>query len=91
MYVEGYIVFAFPFIFSHVCSSFRHIPGTRVKVFASKFIRPYIIWILSWILFIFGIMVDIGLKVYSVASQPQGLTLRSRSQNFHIKVKIFAR
>ena len=80
----GYIVFAFPFVCSfvrsYVCSfvclfvrsyihsSFRH----RVKVFALKFIRPHILTTLWWISFIFGMMVDIGLKFLSVPSPPRG-------------------
>ena len=35
-------------------------------------------------------MVIIGVKFYSVPSPNRGLTLRSGSQNFHIRVKIFA-
>ena len=44
----------------------------RVKVFALKFIRPHILKTLWWISFIFGMMVDIGLKFLSAASPPQG-------------------
>ena len=76
----GYIVFAFPFVglsvrsYVHlfIRSSFRHIRGHRVKVFALKFIRPDILKTLWWISFIFGLMVDIGLKFLSAPSQPQG-------------------
>ena len=68
----GYIVFAFPFVrsFVHtfVCSSFCH----RVKIFALKFIRRHILKTLWWISFIFGMMVDIGLKFLSAPSQPLG-------------------
>ena len=72
-YVEEYIFFGFSvhsFICSYVLSSFCHVHGTRVKVFASKFIRHYIIKTLYGISFIFGMMVDIGLKFYSVPSPP---------------------
>ena len=63
---------------------------TLVDTFASKFIRPYIIKTLWWILSVYGMMLDTGLKFYSAPSPNWGLTLRSRSQtlNFHIKVKI---
>ena len=68
----GYIVFAFPFVRSFVRtfvrSSFRH----RVKVFALKFIRPQILKTLWWISFIFGMMVDIGLKFLSAPSPTRG-------------------
>ena len=80
----GYIVFAFPFVSSFVCmfvrtficlfvhscvcSFFRH----RVKVFGLKFIRPHILKTLWWISFIFGMMVDIGLKFLSAPSPTQG-------------------
>ena len=50
------------FISSFVRSSFRH----RVKVFVLKFIRPHILKTLWWISFIFGMMVDIGLKCVKV-------------------------
>ena len=43
----------------------------RVKVFALKFIRPHILETLWWISFIFGMMVDIGLKFLSAPSPPQ--------------------
>ena len=59
----GYIVLAFQF----VRSSFSH----RVKVFALKFIRPHNLKTLWWILFIFGMMVDIGLKFLSAPSPPR--------------------
>ena len=72
----GYIVFAFPFVrlfvpmFIRSCvrSSFRH----KVKVFALKFIRLHILKTLWWISFIFGMMVDIGLKFLSALSPPRG-------------------
>ena len=84
----GYIVLAFPFVRSFVCtffrsfvrscvcsyvrsfirSSFRH----RVKVFALKLIRPHILKTLRWISFIFGMMVDIGLKFLSAPSPSRG-------------------
>ena len=54
----------------YICSSFHHILDTRVKAFALKFIRPYIIKTLCWISFILGMMVDISLKFYSVPSTP---------------------
>ena len=44
----------------------------RVKVFALKFIRPHILKTLRWISFIFGLMVDIGLKVLLAPSPPRG-------------------
>ena len=44
----------------------------RVKVFALKFIRPHILKTFRWISFIFGMMVDIGLKFLSAPSPPQG-------------------
>ena len=44
----------------------------RVKVFALKFIRPHILKTLWWISFIFGMMVDIGLKFLSAPSPPRG-------------------
>ena len=78
--MSGYIVFAFSFVRSFVrtfvrsfvcmfvCSSFRH----RVKVFTLKFIRPPILKTLWWISFIFGMMVDIGLKFLSAPSPPWG-------------------
>ena len=56
--------------------------------FVSKFIRPYITKILWLISFVFCMMVDIGIMFYSVLSPSLGMTLRS--QNFHVKVKIFA-
>ena len=56
------------YVRSFVCSSFRH----RVKVFALKFIRPHILKTLWWILFIYGMMVDIGLKFLSAPSPPRG-------------------
>ena len=43
----------------------------RVKVFALKFIRPHILKTLWWISFIFGMMVDIGLKFISAPSPPR--------------------
>ena len=97
----GYIVFAFPFVRSFVCtyihsfvhSSFRH----RVKVFALKFIRPHILKTLWWISFIFGMMVDIGLKFLSAPSPPRGwpwgqghrlriFIKKSQGQSFCVKV-----
>ena len=102
----GYIVFAFPFVPSYVhsfvrsfvctfvrsCvrSSFRH----RVKVFALKFIRPRILKTLWWISFIFGMMVDLGLKFLSAPSPPrewpwgQGHGLRIFIKK--VRVKVFA-
>ena len=56
------------FVRTFVRSSFRH----RVKVFALKFIRPHILETLWWISFIFGMMVDIGLKVLSAPSPSLG-------------------
>ena len=44
----------------------------RVKGFALKFIRPHILKTLWWISFIFGMMVDIGLKFLSAPSPPRG-------------------
>ena len=44
----------------------------RVKVFALKFIRPHILKTLWWMSFIFGMMVDIGLKFLSAPSPPRG-------------------
>ena len=97
----GYIVFAFPFVRSYVRSivrsfvhsSFRH----RVKVFVLKFIRPHILKILWWIPFIFGMMVDIGLKFLSAPSPPRGwpwgqghglriFIKKSQGQSFCVKV-----
>ena len=74
-FVEGYIVFAFLFVCMYVRSfirwSFRrHVRGTRVKVFVPKFIRPYIIKTLWWISFLFGMMVDLGLKFYWLPYPP---------------------
>ena len=43
-----------------------------VEVFALKFIRPHILKTLWWISFIFGMMVDIGLKFLSAPSPPRG-------------------
>ena len=91
----GYIVFAFPFSRSYVHSyvrSFRH----RVKVFA-LFIRPHILETLWWILFIFGMMVDIGLKFLAAPSPPRGwpwgqghglriFIKKSQGQSFCVKV-----
>ena len=76
----GYIVFAFPsvrsfigtFVHLFVHSSFRYVRGQGVKDFALKFIRPHILKTLWWISFIFGLMVDIGLKFLSASSPPQG-------------------
>ena len=97
----GYIVFAFllvrmfvrSYVHSFVCSSFHH----RVRVLAFKFIRPHILKTLWWISFIFGMMVDIGLKFLSAPSPPwgwpwgQGHGLRifikkSQGQSFCVKV-----
>ena len=44
----------------------------RVKVFALKFIRSHILKALWWISFIFGMMIDIGLKFLSAPSPPRG-------------------
>ena len=96
----GYIVFTFPFVLSFVCtfvrlfvrlcvcSSFRH----RVKVFALKFIRPHILKTLWWISFIFGMMVDIGLKFLSAPSPPRGWPLGQGHRIFRkkVRVKVFA-
>ena len=65
-----------PFVRTYFCSyvrlfvrsSFRH----RVKVFVLMFIRPHILKTLWWISFIFGMMVEIGLKFLSAPSPPQG-------------------
>ena len=76
-----------------VRSSFRH----RVKVFALKFIRPHILKTLWWILFIYGMMVDIGLKFLSAPSPPWGwpweqghglwiFVKKSQGQSFCVKV-----
>ena len=46
-----------------------------VKVFTLKFIRPHTLKTLWWISFIFGMMVDIGLKFLSAPSPPQGWPL----------------
>ena len=81
------------FVHTFVRLSFRH----RVKVFALKFIRPHILKTLWWISFIFGMMVDIGLKFLSAPSPPwgwpwaQGHGLRifvkkSQGQSFCVKV-----
>ena len=81
------------FIRSFIRMSFHH----RVKVFALKFIRPHILKILWWISFIFGMMVDIGLKFLSAPSPPrvwpwgQDHRLRifikkSQGQSFCVKV-----
>ena len=100
----GYIVFAFPFVCSFlrtyvrsfvcsfVCSSFRH----RVRVFVLKFIRPHILKTLWWISFIFGMMVDIGLKFLSAPSPLRGwpwgqghglrIFIKSQGQSFCVKV-----
>ena len=72
----GYLVFAFPFVRPsvrsyerpYVRSSFRY----RVKVFALKFIGPHILKTLWWISFIFGMIVDIGLKFLSAPSPTRG-------------------
>ena len=57
-----------PFVCRFVHSSFHH----RVKVLGLKFIRPHILKTLRWISFIFGMMVDIGLKFLSAPSPLQG-------------------
>ena len=67
-----------------------------VKVFALKFIRPHILETLWWISFIFGMMVDTGLKFLSAPSPPQcwpwsqghGLRIfiKSQGQSFCVKV-----
>ena len=78
---------------SFIHSSFRH----RVKVFALKFIRPHILKTLWWISFIFGMMVDIGLKFLSAPSPPHGwpwgqghglriFIKKSQGQSFCVKV-----
>ena len=59
-------LFVRTYVRSFVRSSFRH----RVKVFALKFIRPHILKILLWISFIFGMIVDIGLKFYQHHPHP---------------------
>ena len=56
------------FVRTFVRLSFRH----RVKVFALKFIRLHILKTLWWISFLFGMMVDIGLKFISAPSLPRG-------------------
>ena len=90
-YVEGYIVFAFPLVRTFDCSFVRlcvMFVDTRVKVFALKFIRPYIIKTLWWISSIFGMNGRYaGLKFYLVPSPCWSLTLSSRPQNFHKKRK----
>ena len=50
-----------------VCTYVRSFLRHRVKVFVLKFIRPHILKTL-WISFIFGMMVDIGLKFLSAPS-----------------------
>ena len=47
----------------------------RVKVFTLKFIRPHILKTLWWISFIFGMMVDIGLKFLLAPSPSRGWSL----------------
>ena len=67
--VRSYVrTFVRTFVRLFVRSSFRH----RVKVFALKFIRPHILKTLWWISFIFGMMVDIGLKFLSAPSPAKG-------------------
>ena len=79
-FVRSYVrLFVRSYVRSFVRSSFRH----RVKVFALKFIRPHILKTLWWILFIYGMMVDIGLKFLSAPSSPRvTLGTRSRTLNF---------
>ena len=73
----------------YVCLSFRHIRRTRVKIFASKFIRPYMIKTLHWISFIFGMKVNTGLMFYAVPTSCSDLDVSvtdlefsNKSQNF---------
>ena len=93
-YVEGYVDFAFPFVYLYVhsflCSSYRHVRGTRVKSFCVQVYKtlhykdPLMDFIYIWY--------DDRYRFYSVPSPTQGLTLKTRSRNwnFHIKIKIFA-
>ena len=60
----------------------------RVKVFVLKFIRPHILKTLRWISFIFGMMVDIGLKFYQHHPHPEG-DLGVKVMNFYKIVKVF--
>ena len=75
-FVRTYVrSFVCTYVRSFVHSSFGH----RVKVFALKFIRPHILKTLWWISFIFGMMVDIGLKFFISTIPTPGVTLGSRS------------
>ena len=66
------------------------IKKVRVKVFVLKFIRPHILKTLWWISFIFGMMVDIGLKFLSAPSPPRGWPLgHGHRQNFYKKFFVF--
>ena len=93
----GYIVFAFPFVHLYVRSFVRSSFCHRVKVFALQFIRPHILKILWWISFIFGMMIDIGLKFLSAPSPTRGwpwgqghglrtFIKKSHGQSFCVKV-----
>ena len=60
------------FVSLFVLHSFIRLSVTGSKFFALKFIRPHILKTLRWISFIFGMMVDIGLKFLSAPSLPRG-------------------
>ena len=54
--------------------------STNVKVFALKFLVDHYFFMCKWIEFIFGMMIDTGLKFLSAVSAPMTVTLGSRSQ-----------
>ena len=50
-----------------------------------KFLGPHYFQTLWWTWFMFGMMIDIGLKLYTVPSPAPYMTLRSRSWIFMLK------
>ena len=48
--------------------------------FTLKFLGPHFFQTLWWIWFMFGTMIDTGLKFYAVPFTPPYMTLKSRSQ-----------
>ena len=88
--VYSFCLFVHLFVSAFICSSFCHVYGTRVKVFASKFRRHYIIKTLWWISFIFGMVVDIGQKFFSVPPHPgPDLEVKIMDLEFSYKSKNF--
>ena len=89
----GYIVFAFPLVRSYVRSFvcpcvLSFIFQSQGQSFCVKVYKTSILKTLWWISFIFGMMVDIGLKFLLAPSPPRGWPL-GQGHRLPIFIKMF--